>query len=211
MDVRQLSIEEIQAKYDRFARWYNVVEAIPDWLLIRRRRKKLLARAHGEVLEIGAGTGRNISFYRNASRIILLDLSQRMLEQAITKAGRSLKVPWMAVQGDAQRLPFLADSFDTVISSLSLCTFPQPEVVLAEMMRVCRPGGTILLLEHGIAENQTLAAWQRRYAPSHFRRFACQLDRDHEELVRRSGLKILSYDRALGGMLYEFVLENHKG
>src|SRR5919109_3336079 len=115
-----LTSQEISQKYDQFARWYDWVEGIPDLLGISRLRRRLLRRASGKVLEVAAGTGKNLKFYHSDCRIIALDLSLEMLNIARKRATK-LALNISFVLGDSEALPFPDKSFDTVVSSLSAC------------------------------------------------------------------------------------------
>ena len=100
----------------------------------------LFRRATGKVLEVAAGTGKNLAYYPRDCRIIALDLSREMLKVARKRAAKlSMNVSFSLA--DAEALPFADKSFDTVVSSLSTCTFPNAVAALEEMARVCRPEG----------------------------------------------------------------------
>jgi ubiquinone/menaquinone biosynthesis C-methylase UbiE len=110
-------------------------------------RQWVCSRAVGEVLEVAVGTGLNLSFYPAGVRLTGVDLSPAMLAQARKRAdelGREVGLR----EADAQALPFLDASFDTVVCTLSLCTVPDERVAIGEMWRVLRPGGRLLLLDH---------------------------------------------------------------
>src|SRR3954452_8992811 len=110
-------------------------------------REWVCSRAHGRVLEIAIGTGRNLPFYRPEGTLTGIDLSTEMLAIARKRAadlGRAADLH----EGDAQRLPFEDGSFDTVLCALSLCTIPDPAEAIGEMKRVLVPGGTLLLVDH---------------------------------------------------------------
>lgn len=120
------------------------------------RRALLFFHAKGEVLEVGAGTGRNLGYYPGKStvqKIVLSDSSDKMLARAIDKLSRMSqdeKERYQLLVADAARLAqFSDDSFDTVVDTFGLCSFDDPVAVLKEMQRVCKPDGKILLLEHG--------------------------------------------------------------
>jgi len=131
---------------------------------MQSRRRRLLGAAHGRVLEIGAGTGLNVTHYPDAvDELILLEPSEPMagrLEARLTKLGRSAHI----VAEPAQALPFEDGSFDTVVSTLVLCTVADPDRALAEVRRVLRPGGRLLFCEHVRSDSPRLARWQDRFA-----------------------------------------------
>jgi ubiquinone/menaquinone biosynthesis C-methylase UbiE len=197
----QLTAEEIARKYDRFARWYDVVEGVPDLLGVKRLRGELLARASGKILEVAAGTGKNFGFYPQASDLTAVDFSAEMLNAARNRAGRlGLKAKF--VLADAAALPFPGRSFDTVVSTLTTCTFPDPLAALAEMGRVCRPDGRILLLDHGRSDRAWLARWQERRDEPHAEQLGCHWNREPLELAAQSGLKPLRSRRTFFGVFH---------
>ena len=135
---------EITEKYDRFGRWYDLVEGIPDFLGVRKLRQRVLQRALGKVLEV-AVTGKNLPYYPPGCRIIAMDVSREMLNVARQRAAKlSMDVSFSLA--DAAALPFSDKSFDTVVSSVTTCTFPEPVSALREMARVCKTEGRVLLL-----------------------------------------------------------------
>src|SRR5689334_14814416 len=140
--------QEVAEKYNRFARWYDLVEGIPDLLGIRKLRRRLLQRVSGTVLEVAVGTGKNLRFYPHASRVIAVDFSREMLKVA---RRRSEKLPMECnfLLADAEALPFASESIGTIVTSLSSCTFPDPVAALHEISRICKPDGRVFLLEHG--------------------------------------------------------------
>ena len=197
---------EISAKYDRFARCYDWVEGVPELLGVRRLRRRLLARASGRVLEVAVGTGKNLTYYPRNCRIIALDLSDGMLKVARTRsADLSMHVSFLI--GDAAALPFPEHSFDTVVSSLSTCTFPDPEAALKEMTRVCRPQGKVLLLEHGRSNREWLGRWQDRHADQFAKRLCCHWNREPLRLIRDAGLKIIQGRRNFFGIFHRIEAE----
>ncbi|MFC7533829.1 class I SAM-dependent methyltransferase [Actinoplanes sp. GCM10030250] len=110
-------------------------------------REWLGARATGRILDVGAGTGRNLPHYPAGAAITGIDLSPAMLAHARRRAA-DLGLAADLREGDAEHLPFADGSFDTVVCALSLCTIPDPRAALAEMRRVLVPGGRLLLLDH---------------------------------------------------------------
>lgn len=198
--------DNIRAVYERFARTYDRSQWATEFFLMRRFRRRLISRvkchAQCKVLEVGIGTGANLPYYPGNSVITGVDLSRPMLERALARAhrlGRQLTVEAM----DAEKLPFEDGAFDTVVSTLTLCTTPDPLRLLGEMTRVCRPDGRILLLEHGLSTQRSINWVMHRVAPGHLRKYACHLTRDMIALSKQAGLKVLSVNRHVFGI---FVL-----
>lgn len=155
-----------------------------------RLRDELIAQARGTTLEIGAGTGANLARYTAVDRVVLTEPEEAMAARLRRKLPHAA-VPVELEEVSADALPFPDDSFDTVVSTLVLCSVPDPVRALAEVRRVLRPGGTFLFLEHGGSDDPSLARWQHRLDPV-WRRIAggCQLSRRVPELVRGAGFEI---------------------
>lgn len=196
--------EEIRQKYEAFARWYDLVELLSELLGVRRLRRALLQRAVGKVLEVAAGTGKNFSYYPRTVRLTAVDFTPAMLEIAGRRASRlGLDIDLRVM--DAECLDFPDRSFDTVVSTLSTCTFPDPVAALREMARVCRADGRILLLEHGRSDRPWLARWQDRRADRHAKWLGCRWNLEPFDLLRRAGLTPVSGRRTFLGVFH--VLE----
>ena len=195
---------EISQKYNRFARWYDWLEAIPNLLGLSRLRRSLLRRAQGKVLEVAVGTGKNLPYYSSDCRVIAVDLSSEMLNVARKRAAR-LAIHTSFVVADAEALPFSGKSFDTVVSSLSTCTFPNPVAAVKEMARVCRPGGRVLLLEHGRSDREKIARWQDRHADQFAKPLGCHWNREPLDMVRKAGLKINTTRRVFFGIFHQIA------
>ena len=121
------------------------------------RRRRLLATAQGRVLEIGAGTGLNLPYYTDAVSELVLTEPDAPMARRLAKRAPDREI----VSARAEALPFPDASFDTVVSTLVLCTVEDPARALAEARRVLRPGGRLLFIEHVRAEG-ALAGWQDR-------------------------------------------------
>ena len=137
------------------------------------RKALLYFHATGNVLEVGAGTGRNIGYYPSGSvkKITLTDSSDKMLEKANEKLSRmsiTEKVRHEVLVADAGKLPFPDNSYDTIVDTFGLCSFDDPTAVLKELQRVCKPDGKILLLEHGRTKAYTgLSSYLDKHAERH--------------------------------------------
>ena len=192
---------EISEKYDRFARWYDLVEGVPDLLGVRILRRRLLRNASGNILEVAIGTGKNLRYYPPGCRIIAVDVSREMLDVA-RKRATNLSLDVSFLLADAEALPFPDTSFDTVVSSLSTCTFPEPVIALREMARVCRTDGRVLLVEHGRSNREWLARWQDRHADQFAKPLGCHWNREPMEIVRLANLRIDTAWRTFFGIFH---------
>ena len=126
------------------------------------RRRRVLAKATGRTIELGAGTGQNLAHYpQGVTELVLTEPAEpmaRRLERRVAASAREAAV----VRAEAERLPFEDGEVDTVVSTLVLCTVPDPEAALSEVTRVLRPGGRLLFIEHVRSESERLARWQDR-------------------------------------------------
>jgi ubiquinone/menaquinone biosynthesis C-methylase UbiE len=146
---------------------------------MRSRRRRLLAEARGRVLEIGAGTGLNLRHYPTAVEELVLAEPVAEMSARIDVDVRGDDLAVSVIQARAEELPFADDAFDTVVSTMVLCTVADPERALAEIRRVLRPGGRLLFCEHVRSDSPRLARWQDRLAGP-WAAFAegCRCDRD---------------------------------
>jgi ubiquinone/menaquinone biosynthesis C-methylase UbiE len=185
--------------------WEHVFSALYDPLLwvgeragMAKRRDHLLAGAKGRVLELGAGTGLNLPHYpEGIDELVLTEPAAPMvsrLERRVHRDGRSCRV----LEASAESLPFEDDSFDTVVSTLVLCTVDDPSRAIDETARVLKPGGKLLFLEHVRADTPRLARWQDRlHRPWHAFAAGCHANRPTVELLRESPLEVdaVEHDR----------------
>jgi SAM-dependent methyltransferase len=154
---------------------------------MRNRRGQLLAKARGRVLEIGAGTGLNLKHYPDGiDELVLAEPGAAMVGRIDTSRYPG-SAPVSAVRAAAEDLPFADDEFDTVVSTMVLCTVTDPERALAEASRVLRPGGRLLFCEHVQADSPRLRRWQSRLAEP-WASFAagCRCDRPTLDTISRA-------------------------
>ncbi|WP_117594586.1 class I SAM-dependent methyltransferase [Haloprofundus halophilus] len=197
------SVDELRRIYGDAASQFDRAEPF-DRLFLGRSRHRLFSRASGRVLDVACGTGANFPYLPAGVSVVGVDLSPEMLERARKRADE-LGIDADLREADAQALPFGDDSFDTVVSSLSTCTFPDPVAALEEMARVCEPDGQILLLEHGRSRVEPLARLQDRFAPWHFEQMGCRWNQTPEQVVIEAGLRVDGVSHRYLGILTELV------
>ncbi len=140
--------------------------AINDWALasLAAERAQLVRQARGDVLELGLGTGLNLAYYQEISALHGVEPAAFMRARAAQRQ-RELAFPVTVTPGFAEQLPLDAGRFDTVVVTFVLCSVRDPQQALAEVARVLKPGGQLLLLEHVRSDDPALARWQDRVTP----------------------------------------------
>jgi ubiquinone/menaquinone biosynthesis C-methylase UbiE len=158
-------------------------------------RRRVCERAHGEVLEIGFGSGLNVAHYPPAvtgvAAIEPADVGWKLARQRVADS----RVPIRRTGLDGQSLPLPDDSCDSAISTWTLCTIPDVAAALQEVRRVLKPGGTFCFVEHGLAPDEDVRRRQHRFEPVQKRLFGgCHLTRVIPELLTDAGFTIIEAD-----------------
>jgi ubiquinone/menaquinone biosynthesis C-methylase UbiE len=174
----------------------HVVPHLVDWTCGTSGLDKWRARTceglSGTVVEIGFGTGHNVSHYPSAVGLVLAvepsDRSMRLAEARISAS----RVPIRHAGIDGQTLTLADNSCDAALVTFALCTIPNPALALKELLRVLRPGGELHFLEHGRAPDDAVARWQVRIEPWE-RRLAdgCHLTRDPTSMITDAGFEMI--------------------
>jgi ubiquinone/menaquinone biosynthesis C-methylase UbiE len=198
----EASHDEVQQKYANLAPDYRKRSWVNENVFgVKRLRKSLINCSYGNVLEVACGTGENFRYLPQSATLTAVDLSPAMIKQAQQEAQKL----GMAVQFErmkAEDLKFADASFDTVISTMSTCTFNDPVAALHEMQRVCSPDGKILLIEHGRSRWAWLAHYQDRHAHDHFQEAGCRWNQDPLALIKEAGLKVVHSRRHFLGIFH---------
>lgn len=158
---------------------------------IKKQRLKVIGKAHGRVLEVGVGTGLNMPFYdrTRVKTIVGVDPALRLHRLAL-KRSQQAGIAVELVGLSAEKMPVEDASFDSVVSTYTLCTIVDPVAALKEMRRALKPGGKLLFSEHGRSPDAHVYKWQTRLQP-YWQRMAggCLLNRDIPALLEEAGFK----------------------
>lgn len=185
-------------KFDKQAKKYNKRRKNGQAYKFRQR---IFQEAEGKVLEVGIGSGLNYPFYSKDIELTGLDFSHEMLKIA-RDAAKDYPFKTTLLQKDVEAVEFSENSFDTIISSGSLCAYQEPVHVLNSFQKWCKPEGKILMMEHGTSTNKPLAWLQKSLNPLALKVVGCHQNRNISEIVKKSCLQLIREERYLAGYLY---------
>ena len=154
-------------------------------------RQRAIGATSGAVLEIGVGSGQNLPLYGSAvDHVCAIDPSAELLLLARNRTANG-PTPVSLVRGSAEQIPFASAVFDTIVTTWTLCSIPNPVAALVEMRRVLKPGGKLLFVEHGLSPELRVARWQHCLTTC-WKRIAggCHLDRKIDDLIRSTGFRL---------------------
>ena len=192
--------ERVRQIWEKLAPRYDKDISVFERLLFSGGRQWVCSQARGEVLEIGMGTGRNFEHYRQGIHLTGIDISAPMLDIARQRAS-ALGLEVKLRVGDAQVLEFADESFDSVVSTLSLCSIPDDRKALREAKRVLRPGGQLLLREHVASPRWSVRAVQKPLDWITVRTVADHLMRDPLRYVTELGFELDKIERLKWGLV----------
>ncbi|AKE89077.1 MULTISPECIES: class I SAM-dependent methyltransferase [Rhodococcus] len=194
--------------FDEMSKNYDRGMGLVERLILGPARHWAAAQARGRVVELAVGTGLNLPLYGpEVEHVVGIDISPRMLELARAKAAADPRVELR--EGDVQALDLPDASADTVLSTFTFCTVPDPARAAAEAHRVLVPGGRVVLAEHGPSTNRALRALQRGIEPLSIRFGADHLLRDPVPYLTEAGFVVDDVHRT-GRMGIVFRVLAHK-
>ena len=175
---------------------YDPLMGLVDRAGMAERRRRLVAEARGEVVEVGGGTGRNLTYYRDVSRVVVLEPDAAMRAKLLTRVVAA-RVP-VEVHETGIDDTTLPDGFaDTVVACLVLCSVPDQATALAAIKRILKPGGRLVYLEHvrspglrGRIQSAVTPVWSRTAGAG------CHLDRPTLDAIRAAGFAITDCHRS---------------
>jgi len=184
-----------QDAYDRIARLYDILDLPFEYGRYRPLRRALFAGVNGTILDAGVGTGRNFPFYPMGSKVAGIDLSPAMLSRARrrkVRTGTNVDL----FQMNVTEMDFADNSFDVVVSTFLFCVLDAEHQLpaLEELNRVCRPGGTINILEYAYSKNPLRRFVMRLWAPWVWFAYGARFDRNTEHYLEKAGLELVETD-----------------
>ena len=181
----------LQKLYNRYV-CPHVINLAMQTKPFRRQREKVIPQASGRVLEIGIGSGLNLDFYDKSkiTEIFAVEPDSILLEKAKIKANQnniSLNIQKLT----AEMLPFENESFDTVVSTYTMCSIYELDSAMIELKRVLKNDGSFIFSEHGKAPDSNIYKWQKRLNPIQKRiGGGCHLDKDIPKIITNSDFKL---------------------
>ncbi|GAW91801.1 class I SAM-dependent methyltransferase [Calderihabitans maritimus] len=190
MKINSLT-EKVKRKYNRFALIYDLLETPMETMMLNKWRAEVWQKARGKVLEVGVGTGRNMHFYPENIHVTAIDFSEQMLKRAERRRHQlGLEVDLLLM--DVQELDFPDNTFDTAVATCVFCTVPDPVKGLAEVRRVVKPEGKIILLEHVRSCRPFWGRTMDWLDPIVYGLIGTHINRDTVRNVEKAGLQIHS-------------------
>lgn len=154
-------------------------------------RTNYVPRATGNVLEIGLGSGHNLEHYtESVIKVTAIDPAEEVTDLAQERIATAVP-PVQLLNTSAEKIPFESDTFDTVVSTWTLCSIPDVTSALAEIRRVIKPGGQFIFIEHGASPDEKIVRWQQRIEPVwKFCGGGCHLTRNAPRLIEAAGFSL---------------------
>jgi len=190
--------ERTRKRYQRISHFYDLMEVLPEYKYHVWRKVFWHLITGPRVLEVGIGTGKNLPYYPEGMQVIGIDITPGMLSRAKQKADE-LNVDVDLQLGDVQALPFPDGTFDAIAATFVFCSVPDPILGLSELLRVTKPGGQLLFMEHIRADNPILGTLMDVLNPMVVRMMGANINRRTPENIREAGLIVDHVEDLKGG------------
>jgi len=194
----------VRKRYSRIAGLYDLIEA-PMERAFAGRRQELLAGVAGRVLEVGVGTGKNLTYYPAETEVTAIDFSPKMLERAGRKIEREGLSNVELREMDAQQLDFCDNSFDTIVSTCVFCSVPLPVQGLRELRRVLKPEGRMLMIEHVRSKKLLAGPLMDLINPLPLYLYGANINRHTLENLRTAGFTRIEEENLWGDIVKRIV------
>lgn len=200
------STDKIKARYNRVAKVFDYMESHMQNMIPSDFTDKAFSKLYGKVLEVGVGTGRNLPYYPQGCEVTAIDFSSKMLEIAKKNIGKA-PFPVKLLEMDAQNMTFPDNSFDCVINTCVFCSVPDPIKGLQEIKRVCKPGGTIIMIEHVRSKNPVIGLMMDILNPVVVNVIGANINRNTVDNIQKAGIKVKELEEKFGKILNLIIAE----
>lgn len=201
--------DKIRKRYDRVSKLYDLFEKPMEIMSMKKWRLEVTKDLQGKVLEVGVGTGKNISYYPTNAQVTAIDFSQKMLEKAREKAMK-LNSNVELITMDAQNMNFPDNTFDMVFTTCVFCSVPDPIKGLQEIRRVCKPNGKIIMIEHVRSEQRVLGLIMDIFNPLTLNLYGANINRRTVDNVKTAGFAKVEVTNLTGDIVKKIVIYNEK-
>lgn len=201
--------EKIRKRYDRASSFYDIFEQPMEIMTLKKWRTEVMKELHGDVLEVGVGTGKNIQYYPDSINVTAIDFSENMLSKAKEKAevfNKKVKL----INMDAQIMTFPDNYFDCVFTTCVFCSVPDPVKGLKEIKRVCKDGGKIVMIEHEKSENKAIGLLMDIFNPITLNLYGANINRKTVENIKKAGFTKIEVTNLKSDILKKIVIHNFK-
>ncbi|MHA1972059.1 MAG: class I SAM-dependent methyltransferase [Candidatus Hodarchaeales archaeon] len=191
-----MELKTIQKRYNWYSNFYDKFEAPMEKMAFKLLRKRIMGSLQGKILEVGVGTGKNLPYYQSTTKVIGIDISTGMLSKATNRVKR-LKLRNVELNlMNVENLLFEDNTFDTIVCTFVLCSVSDLIKAVMEMLRVLKPDGNIIMLEHVLSQMPLMALFQKLFNPFTRGKFGFNIDRNTVANVQKAG-GILKKDKNL--------------
>jgi len=177
--------------------------------MFAEHRRHMLKEAHGKVLEVGAGTGKNFKYYPDDAEVTAIDFSSKMVKIAKKKAAGLANIT-QVLEMDVESMSYDDNTFDTVVTSCVFCSVPHPVTGLKEIRRVCKRGGKILMLEHVKSKKPIIAPLMDIINPIPLHIYGANINRDTLKNLHKAGFRNIMVKDLWLDILKLIIIKNDK-